>query len=65
MSCFKHNRKKMSLTNTERKLVILFNTMTEDAQMWMLAKAVELADTFPTRELREAIIERHSDWSYH
>lgn len=55
----------MSLTNTERKLVILFNTMTEDAQMWMLAKAVELSDTFPTIELREAVLSRHSDWSCH
>ena len=55
----------MSLTNTERKLVILFNTMTEDAQMWMLAKAVELSDTFPSTELREAVMARHSDWSYH
>jgi hypothetical protein len=49
----------MSITHMERKLLIFYNTMNEDAKIWFMAKAVELSEEFPTAELREAIMSRH------
>lgn len=50
----------MSITHMERKLLIFYNTMDDEAKMYLMAKAVELSTIFPTAELREAIMMRHN-----
>lgn len=55
----------MDLTHLERKLLIFFNTMSPSAQIWLMAKAVDLSDTFPSVELREAIMSRHNSSAPH
>lgn len=49
----------MGLQHMERKLLIFYNTMDDEAKIWIMAKAVELSTIFPTDDLREAIIKRH------
>ena len=55
----------MSITHMERKLLIFYNTMNDDAKIWFMSKAVELSDTFPTKEIRDAVIFRHQGVDLH
>lgn len=56
---------KKELLHMERKLLILYNSMNEDAKIWFIAKAVELADRFPSADLRSEILQRHSTEVHH
>lgn len=50
---------KEELFHMERKLLILYNTMSDDAKIWFVAKAVELSERFPSADLRAEILQRH------
>lgn len=56
---------KEELFHMERKLLILYNTMNDDAKIWFMAKAVELSEKFPTAELRAEVLQRHRQQVHH
>ena len=49
----------MSLTKRELATLCFLSAMSEDAQIWYVAKGAELAEQFPTTEMRDSILSRH------
>jgi hypothetical protein len=50
----------MSLIQKEHKLLCLFATLSEDDQLWIMAKCLEFSKELPSDALRESVIARHS-----